>query len=262
MRTELHASQPWVVLVPGFTGSKEDFIAVLPLLFDAGVGAISFDQRGQFESDGSDDVNDFALPSLALDLAEIIRQASSTFGLEQPPHVVGHSFGGIVTQHALITDVVQPASYVALCTGPGALPQSRWRGLPDLVEAIPVAPMEDIWVRKRELEIAAGKPVNAQPIEDFIHRRWLSNSPLSLSEFAITLMNQQSMIPGLRAVVATGLPVTIMWGENDDAWPIPEQLAMAAELQVPGVEIPGTGHSPNADSPSDLVGALLTAWHR
>jgi alpha-beta hydrolase superfamily lysophospholipase len=42
-----------VVLVPGATGSKEDFRRVLPLLAAAGYRAESFDLAGQFESAGA-----------------------------------------------------------------------------------------------------------------------------------------------------------------------------------------------------------------
>ncbi len=40
----------WVVLVPGVTGSKEDFALMLPLLAEAGYYAFSFDMAGQYES--------------------------------------------------------------------------------------------------------------------------------------------------------------------------------------------------------------------
>ena len=38
------------VLLPGFTGSKEDFIPLLPLIAAAGYRVICYDQRGQYES--------------------------------------------------------------------------------------------------------------------------------------------------------------------------------------------------------------------
>ena len=67
-------------MVPGFTGSKEDFIAVLPLLAEAEVGVVTFDQLGQYESDGSDRPEDYAIELLAADVGEIIdggRRSSS-----------------------------------------------------------------------------------------------------------------------------------------------------------------------------------------
>ena len=41
-----------VLLVPGYTGSKEDFIAVLAPLAAAGHEVLAIDQRGQYESPG------------------------------------------------------------------------------------------------------------------------------------------------------------------------------------------------------------------
>ena len=44
MHTDVARAASWAVFVPGFTGSKEDFVAVLPLLADADVGVVTFDQ--------------------------------------------------------------------------------------------------------------------------------------------------------------------------------------------------------------------------
>ena len=41
-----------VLLIPGWTGSKEDFTPLLPLLATAGFDATAYDQRGQFETVG------------------------------------------------------------------------------------------------------------------------------------------------------------------------------------------------------------------
>ncbi|MGW2853842.1 alpha/beta fold hydrolase, partial [Streptomyces sp. NPDC001215] len=43
------------LLLPGFTGSKEDFIVVQPLLAAAGYRTVAVDGRGQFESPGPRD---------------------------------------------------------------------------------------------------------------------------------------------------------------------------------------------------------------
>ena len=59
-----------VLLVPGFTGSKEDFAPLLPLLADAGWSAGTYDQRGQFESPGAAD-DDYSLSGYAADLVAV-----------------------------------------------------------------------------------------------------------------------------------------------------------------------------------------------
>ena len=44
-----------VLLVAGYTGSKEDFAPLLAPLAEAGFRAVAIDQRGQYESPGPDD---------------------------------------------------------------------------------------------------------------------------------------------------------------------------------------------------------------
>src|SRR2546428_2518034 len=56
------------LLVPGFTGSKEDFAPILLALAAAGHRAVSIDQRGQYESRGPDDPSAYSLDALATDL--------------------------------------------------------------------------------------------------------------------------------------------------------------------------------------------------
>jgi pimeloyl-ACP methyl ester carboxylesterase len=56
------------------------------------------------------------------------------------------------------------------------------------------------------------------------------------------------------------LPVTVMWGEDDDAWPIAVQADLAASLGADAIVLPSVGHSPNTQDPAALVEALLGAW--
>ena len=44
------AADPWIVLVPGATGSKEDFSLMMPDLADAGYFVLSYDMAGQYQS--------------------------------------------------------------------------------------------------------------------------------------------------------------------------------------------------------------------
>ncbi|MCL2532981.1 MAG: alpha/beta hydrolase, partial [Nocardiaceae bacterium] len=43
-----------VVMVPGFTGSREDFLPMAPFVTAAGYRLISYSQLGQYDSDGPD----------------------------------------------------------------------------------------------------------------------------------------------------------------------------------------------------------------
>jgi len=260
MHSGLGDADQWVVMIPGFTGSKEDFIALPDLLADSDVGMLTFDQFGQYESAASDDPRAYALSALAEDVHSIIAMARARFGRTDPPHLLGHSFGGLVAQQALVQPGFEVQSFIALCTGPGALPPERWGALPELVAALPHTDLAELWERKLELDAAAGVPEPPHEIQAFLRTRWVRNHPNQLKQFAHTLMEQPSFVDLLKPRVSEGLAMSVMWGEFDDAWPIPMQQHMATELNVLGFEIPGVGHSPNAEDPERTVSALLQAF--
>src|SRR6201995_3871657 len=60
------------VLVPGFTGSKEDFLAILHQLGAAGRRVLAIDQRGQYQTPGPDDPAAYAIRELGADVAAIV----------------------------------------------------------------------------------------------------------------------------------------------------------------------------------------------
>jgi pimeloyl-ACP methyl ester carboxylesterase len=229
------------------------------------MGILTYDQIGQHESDGSDDPADYALPRVAMDLADLIEQAARRLGREDPPHLIGHSFGGLVAQQAVAMGVVRPASLVLLCTGPGAVPAHRWGALPHLVDALPHTSLDELWTRKREIEranaLAAGQAADLDPqVEAFLEARWMRNHPEQLRSFGQHLMSQESLTDLLVDRLGSRIPVAVLWGEHDDIWPIPMQAELAQRLGTEGIEIPGGSHSPNADDPAGLVQALAQAW--
>ena len=56
------------LLVPGYTGSKEDFLLILQALAAAGRQVVAIDMRGQFETPGADDPAAYQLDALAADV--------------------------------------------------------------------------------------------------------------------------------------------------------------------------------------------------
>ena len=59
------------LLVPGYTGSKEDFLLILQALAAAGRQVVAIDMRGQFETPGADDPAAYQLGALAADVAMV-----------------------------------------------------------------------------------------------------------------------------------------------------------------------------------------------
>src|SRR5215472_1638815 len=115
------------VLLPGFTGSKEDFIPLLSPIAAAGYRVISYDQRGQYESVGPDRERAYSLALFARDLREVI----GVVGNGEPVHLVGHSFGGLVARNLVIAEPELVRSLTLLDSGPAgaSLLHARWLGL-------------------------------------------------------------------------------------------------------------------------------------
>lgn len=253
-------ARSWAVLVPGYTGSKEDFIALLPLLVESGIGVVTFDQLGQFESDASTRAEDYALGLLAHDVAEVIGLAAARFDRTDAPHVLGHSFGGLVAQRAVIDDVVRPASLTVFCSGPGAIPESNLGSVRMLAQALPTMTLAEIWPLKEERDRERGRIAPSADVARFLHRRWHANDPLHLQVCGRVLMDEPDLSQAVRPRIDAGLRAHVVWGEHDDAWPVDVQRAMAQRWGVAGIEIADAGHSPNSEQPERTAQELVRLW--
>lgn len=239
------------VLVPGWTGSKEDFIAVLEPLALRGWTVIAYDQRGQFESPGPDDEDAYSLPSLARDLLEVVAAGTG------PVHVVGHSFGGLVAREAVLDPDGSPiASLVLLCSGPAALPASSRERLGALHAALPQVPLEVIYDVKEAADLESGWRPPSPEVGAFMRRRFTATNPVALRALTGTLLDTPDRTDALVARAREGLPVAVMYGPADDAWPLEEQDRVAAALGVEPLVVPGAGHSPAAEAPEETAAAL------
>ena len=123
------------LLVPGYTGSKEDFAFILNLLADRSRRVTAIDMRGQFESAAAADPADYAAAALGADLLAVMAATGAR-------HLVGHSYGGLIAREAILAGE-QARSIVASLTlmssGPAALTGSRAAELNAMLTA--VAPM-------------------------------------------------------------------------------------------------------------------------
>ncbi len=240
-----------VLLVPGFTGSKEDFIAVLEPLARRGWRTAALDLPGQ---------NGFAPlgprgSHTERALAGSVHRAVQWLGT--PVHVVGHSLGGLVTRHLVLAHPGDLASWTALCSGPGAIPADQRDPLLSLRRALGVVPMSDIWALKESLDREDGWSPPDADVHAFVTSRFMANDPHALADLATILLTAPDLGPQLRAALAaSGLVAAVVTGELDTAWPIAEQERMATELGAPWHLLPGVGHSPAASHP-EATAAIL-----
>lgn len=232
-----------VVLVHGFTGSKEDFSEVAPLMAAAGFRVLTFDNRGQHESSHSKRIDGYSMSSIGRDVIELSR----SLGFRKP-HLLGHSFGGLIAQQAMILSPETWSSLTLMCSGPGGradwLEEPQFRNLNNETKA-------DIWDRVLERDRVGN------PKFELLKKRWLSSDADSTMAYRDHLRRQPSLI---KEIASLGIKSHVLYGENDDAWPIGEQKMMALELRAKLTVLPNCGHCPNEESPELLAEELLTFW--
>ncbi|MFD7902461.1 alpha/beta fold hydrolase [Kitasatospora sp. NPDC059722] len=253
------------LLVPGFTGSKEDFIALLEPLAAAGYRVTAVDQRGQHETGGPDDPAAYAVGALGEDVRALTRALAGEAGDGRPLHVVGHSFGGQVVREAVLAAAAEGAlpwaSLTLMSTGAGAIDPAEAARTKLLLDALPVLSLEEIWQVMRQMEEGGGdrKERPAADVAAFLHRRWLANVPRALAVTGGHLVAGPDRVDELAAATA-GLPVLVLSGVRDHAWPVPAQTRMAERLGARRVVVEDAGHSPNAERPAATAQALAAFW--
>ena len=248
------------LLLPGFMGSKEDFLAVLAPLAEHGIHAIAVDLRGQFESPLPDEGNaadgeggeKYSLDLFAADVASVIA------ALPGKPHLVGHSFGGLVAREVVLADPLSVTTITLMNSGPGALPIDQQPLLQLFAQVLEANGLEAVWAAKQALEEAQGtQQPNDPEIRDFLTRRFIANSPRSLLGIVDALCTANDRTEELASVSP---PTLVLFGSEDDAW-LPEiQRAMGDVLDAAIVELPGLGHSIAVDDPKLTAETLADFW--
>ena len=217
------------VLVPGYTGSKEDFLAILHQLAAAGRRVLALDMRGQYETAGPDDPRAYRIGELAFDIAAVIdavaaRAAApdgSAGGGRGLVHVAGHSFGGLVVREAVLAGASGIGSLTFMSSGPGHLTGAAAAELAQLTASLEGSSPE---VMRRTIRHvwdttlvpqATAADVDAQ-IVAFLRKRMLRNSAVGLRVMGQYLLGAPDRTAELARSVDA--PVLVLYGEDDDKW--------------------------------------------
>ncbi|RVX44587.1 pimeloyl-ACP methyl ester carboxylesterase [Nonomuraea polychroma] len=240
------------LLVPGLTGSKEDFIAVLMTLAHSGRRVVAVDLRGQFETPGPDDREAYTCPALGAD----VDMLAQVIGGGDPVHLVGHSFGGLVAREAVIDGRTRFASFTLMSSGPSAIEGPRAINGRKILEEVPTLGLEHVWHHRFEPDALANDV--SDEIVAFLHRRLMSNSPTALVCMAEQVLSMGDRTDELRQIE---VPTLVLYGEHDDGWSPETQSEMAARLGAECVVVPGAVHSPNVEAPETTAAALIRFWN-
>jgi pimeloyl-ACP methyl ester carboxylesterase len=240
-----------VLLVPGYTGSKEDFLPVLGPLARAGHRAVAIDLRGQYQSSGPDEPASYTIAAHAKDVAEVLT------GLGPAAHLVGHSYGGLVTRAAVIGGA-RPTTHVLVGSGPAGLPGRRAATIPLMLQVVAESGIEGFATAAAEME--RGDPRMADVPDDV--RRFLHERRMLGSAVALRVMGEEILtVPDdVERMAGCGVRTMVVYGEADDAWSPQLQSEMAARLGADAVGIAGSAHSPACEQPLAFVEVLVRFW--
>ncbi|MGW0822282.1 alpha/beta fold hydrolase [Streptomyces sp. NPDC002845] len=245
------------LLLPGFTGSKEDYIALQEPFAEAGYRTVAVDGRGQFESPGpKDDQAPYAQAELARDVLAQTQAVGDT-----PVHLVGHSLGGQIARASILLDPAPFASLTLISSGPAQISASQQQRVKLLHDALAVMDLAQVWEAMQAMEppeeTDAGRLDEGLDDLPDLRRRWLSNSPAQLLATGRQLCVEPDRVTELAAVP---LPVHVLSGERDDTWPIPLLDEMATRLNAHRTIVPAAEHSPNTDHPEATARAIIEFW--
>ncbi len=191
---------------PGFTGSKEDFIALHEPLAAAGYRTIAVDGRGQYETPGPrDDESPYAQAELAKD---VLAQAAAVS--DTPVHLVGHSLGGQIARAAVLLDPSLFASLTLMASGPAQISASQQQRVKLLRDALAVMDMAQVWDAIQAMEPPEETDTAAldEGLDDraALRHRWLGHSPAQLIATGRQLCTEPDRVAELAA--AAGSPST------------------------------------------------------
>ncbi|MFZ3559669.1 alpha/beta fold hydrolase [Streptomyces sp. BH055] len=246
------------LLLPGFTGSKEDFIELHAPLSAAGYRTVAVDGRGQYESEGpQDDERPYQQRELALDVLAQAEALRATEGVGRV-HLLGHSLGGLVARAAVIEDPAPFASLTLMSSGPAAVAPPQQERAKLLQDALAVLDMGQVWEAIQGLD-APEDAADLRGDGEDLRRRWMRNSPAQLIATAGQLRAEPDRVDELAAL---GLAIHVLSGERDDTWPVPLLDEMAARLGAERTVVAGAEHSPNTDQPGATAAAIAAFWDR
>jgi abhydrolase domain-containing protein 6 len=243
-------SKPLIVLVHGFTGSKENWLPIIGGLAE-NYHVIAVDLPGWGESERKPDADYSALAQ-----SVYLQQFLST--LNKKTHVlIGHSMGGLIVGHAVRQDP-QIAERIVLMSSAGVKFEENEFVRESLAGRSPFVVRNAADLHKQISWAFAEPPFLPWPVDKLIAEQRAAQIP-----FEQTVLNQlrqdidsQLLENNLSALSA---PVLLLWGDKDRVVDVSSVDIFQARLSNSQKKIlPGCGHMPMMERPHEVVVAINT----
>ena len=240
-------ANPRVVLVPGVSGSKEDFVLVLPLLAEAGYYVQSFDMAGQYQSGqaGPPEGSHYDYALFLHDLVAFLESGA-------PAHLLGYSFAGTIAQLAVVRrpDLVRSLTLMSAPPEPG----NNFRHVKVL------GPFTRFTTGKVGAALMTwGIVTNKNKVPpqrlEFVRHRFAFTSRAAMEDIIELMMRAPDLQTDVRAA---SVPKLVAVGAHD-LWPQELHARFANRIDARLAVYP-TGHSPCENAPHQLARDLLALF--
>lgn len=244
-----------LLLVPGFTGAKEDFADFIEPLAELGWHVVSVDNRGHGDSDKPAGEDAYGLAVFAADTINLI----GALGWDRLA-LVGHSMGGMFVQLVARSLVDRISKLVLMDTGPGpvtgidpavvelAISVARTEGMGAVAEALDALP-----------DAPLGSPANERMKLERPEMAVLSdrNTRVCSPEmFAATGVEMLHAADRLGWFDELAMPTLVVVGSEDSTFLEPSREMAAALPDGRFVVIDDAGHSPQKEAPAAWWAAI------
>lgn len=221
-----------------------------------GHAVFAFDYPGFGRSGGRLTVENAKVPRLA----ELVLRAADVLEVGDTFFLAGHDIGGAVGQHITVFNgdrVPKLALVNSVLYDSWPVPRvARFRD-PEVARS--VRPEQLVELRRETLRGAVERGLSPAEEEDYLSpwrsedatRSWTALAAAADSRYTMELVEPLQRL---------GLPILLVWGEEDSAQPIKYAHRFAREFpQARLVAVPRAGHIPMEDDP-EMVGATLSGF--